>query len=41
MLEVLEFLFASPWRYLGILVLFLVLTLWTPISITINRRDEE
>ena len=40
MIQVLEFIFSSPWRFLGSLVLLVVFTFWQPIVIQIGRDDK-
>ena len=35
MLEVLDFIFADFWHFIGICVLLVIITMWQPIDITI------
>lgn len=40
MIEILEFVFASFWRWAGALLLLAALACFTPIRITINRGED-
>lgn len=35
MLEVLKFIFESPWHFLGICIFLMILALWKPVEINI------
>lgn len=42
MVDVLEFIFESPWRFLGVCVFMAIIAYWKPIDITIlNVRFKE
>ena len=41
MIEILKFIFSNFWTWLGSAVLLAILTFWSPICITIRRKDDK
>lgn len=47
MLEVLQFIFSSPWRFLGVCFMIAVFTYWRPVQVNVmngilrEKKDDE
>ena len=42
MREVLEYIFADPWHFVGVLVMLVIITMWHPVEVNIlNGRIEQ